>query len=142
MERTYIWAKESPVRKDRALRERTEDDNREFLSLPKGLPDEVYSDVLDAVKRAYETGREDRGSELLSHGDPDVLRTLVAAEALGAIREWAPGWTKPVGGVQQYRINVEGASEHYGTLTVGIGTDRYEMLKHYRVRVLVEEVTE
>lgn len=147
MNRRYTWAaRRDGLREDILVETATGQDGQEreteILGIPRATPPEVRFDVLDVVRNAYRDGREDRGSELLPHGSPDVLRTVVHDQALGAMQEWTPGPTDVIDGAEQYRIWLEKADEHYGTLLMAIGHERYQPLKRFRLRLLVEEVDE
>lgn len=115
------------------------------VALPKGLPPEVYADVLTAVQRAYEDGRADRAGELLPASQPpSVTRNLVLRQALEAMRAsmpgWLPtGWLPPADRVVQYRIEVGAGDMARGACEAVIGTEHAFPLRSYRLQLLVEE---
>jgi hypothetical protein len=99
--------------------------------------------ILDAVKHAYEAGREDRSAELIPdpgfRGDP--LRHLVHAEALDAAAQWGTGYTTPTDELAQHYITLTAEDTANDTLTVAVSAERRsDVLRMFRVRVLVEEI--
>lgn len=145
MKRTYIWHRRQPREKELVLFEvRSDEENgQEFLGVPVGTPGEVQTDILEAVRRAYTHGREDKAAELIPLGQPaDFLRALVRDEAIGAISGWATGYTNPIEDhtPRQYYITLEDTDDANHTLMLAIGAERYDMTRRFRVRVLVEEI--
>lgn len=133
MERTFILA-----RARRGVRDRTVlAGGSAFLALPGEVPPGVHADVLDAIRRAYQAGRDDRSAELIPPGFPDILRAMMLGRALGAIREWMPGWL-PGDGLTQHRITLD--DEDDNDLTMSIGTQWTFPLRRFRLRVLIEQL--
>lgn len=144
--RRYIVNAPSNVRKDRVIAELVPDgkggeQRTEILGLPKDLPPEYWADILSALRRAYEAGREERSAELIPDEKPsDLLRRTVLYSAVGAISGWATGWTEPEGDDGQYYISQEDGEEGDNELVLGIVGQRYDVVKRFRVRVLAEEI--
>jgi hypothetical protein len=147
----YILRSPEPgIRGRTIMRVTTDPDGREngsaVLWLPAGTPGETMVAVLDALRRAHEDGREERSAELIPHREEaaDFLRDLVRSSALGAISQWATGWTDSVTGpdgiMRQYRIDCSAEDEANHALVLDAGEQRYEPTGRYRVQVLVEEV--
>lgn len=145
--RKYIYESPKPGRKDRAVLEYAgELDGREraILALPRDTPPEITMEILEAIRRAYEAGREDRASELIPASDHgDQLRRIVHAEALGAVDQWGPGYTDAEvhDDGDQYYLALESRDEANGVLVMGIRDERHGGdLERYRVSVLVERI--
>lgn len=145
MKRTYIWRGRQPREKELVLFEvrGDEENGQEFLGVPVGTPGEMQTDILEAVRRAYTHGREDKAAELIPLGQPaDALRAIVRDEAIGSISQWAPGYTEPVDGSspRQHYITLEDTDDANHTLVLAIGAERYDTTRRFRVSVLVEEI--
>ncbi len=147
MNRTYIWRGRQPRMKELVLDEcRSDAENGQaILAVPADTPGEVQMDVLTAVRRAYQAGREDRSAELIPGSEPiDFLRALVREEAISSIAEWGTGWTDPVDGnrPRQHYITLEDIDGASHVISVAVGEVHYDPpLKRFRIQVLVEEVT-
>lgn len=144
MKRTYTFEREIRGRKDRTILEKASGDagaQRETaaLSLPKGLPAEVYGDVLDAIRDAYQAGQDDRSAELLPGGaGADLLRSMVYAAGTDVLRAYLGGWLPP-SEIVQHRIALDHWDEANHALTVSIGTEHTFPLGRYDVRLVVEK---
>lgn len=144
MDRKYILEAEKRGRKDRAVLEVRSGDaagthDQAVLSLPRKLPGELHADVLDALRRAYEAGREDRSAELIPGGPrEDLLRSMIAHAAMDVLREQLGGWL-PSAGLVQRRIALGRYDEANRVLEAAIGTEHTFPLGTYEVRVLIEE---
>lgn len=143
MNRTYIFERQRRGHKDRTILEKAPDGGGAFretaaLALPRDLPDEVYGDVLAAIREAYQAGRADRGAELLP-GEPqaDLLRSMVCGAAISAMQARVAGW-QPVTDIVQHRIALDHYDAANHALTFSIGTEHTFPLGRYEVRLLVE----
>lgn len=143
MERTYIYEKDRRGLRYRAIvhKEAGEDDGSAAVALPKGLPDEVYSDVLTAVRSAYQLGRQDRSAELIPSRMPSSMpRAILLSAITDAIRTWAPGWLPPEMGDPQYRITLDKYDPADHAFWLSIGNAFTFPLRRYRLMMLVEEL--
>lgn len=145
MKRTYIWRGRQPREKELVLFEvRSDEENgQEFLGVPAGTPGEMQTDILEAVRRAYTHGREDKAAELIPLSQPaDALRAIVRDEAIGAISEWGTGWTSSIDDQEprQHYITLEDTDDANHALMLAIGAERYDMTRRFRVSILVEEI--
>lgn len=148
MRRDYILRSPEPGIRGRTIMHVTSDGGREsgtaVLWLPDGTSPETMGEVLDALRKAREEGREERAAELIPGDIPaDRQRRLVREAALSAIAEWGPGWTDSSGELAddgQYRINLVNSDEASHTIDLTVGKGRYDEAGRYRVRVLVEEI--
>lgn len=144
--RSHILEQPQAGRRDQSVLEffrGLEQQRREVLALPRDMPGEVVMDILEAIRRAYQNGRDDRTAEFIPTGRPaDDLRSAVHAEALDAIASWGPGYIDQGDADCQYYLGLEGRDEANGTLTVTISRGHHgEVLGRYRLLLLAEEVT-
>lgn len=110
-----------------------------ILHLPEGTPSETMGDVLEALRRAHQAGREERSAELIP--DPgDMLRDAIQSHATAALTEWLPRITEPLGDYRNYRIEQVAADEANRTIDVTMGIDEHDPYEMFRIRVLVEEI--
>jgi hypothetical protein len=143
LNRTYTFEREIRGRKGRTILEKASGAGapREMaaLSLPEGLPAEVYGDVLSAIRDAYQAGRDDCSAGLLP-GDAgtDLLRSMVYGAATDALRTHLGGWLPP-SEIVQHRIALDHWDEASHALAVSIGTEHTFPLGRYDVRLAVEK---
>lgn len=146
MKRTYILLSPEPGMKGRTIGRYSSENGEHVIAvlhLPDGTPSETMGEVLDALRRAREEGREERSAELIPLGQPaDYLRSIVRDEAIGAISEWGTGWTSPIDDQEprQHYITLEDTDDANHALVLAIGAERYNMTRRFRVSVLVEEI--
>lgn len=145
--RTYIIRKNPPGFTGRTITEEQHHPDgtqqpRDVLALPSDIGSEALADTLTALRRAYEAGREDRSAELIPDARPESRHQRVVRDRmLAAAADWGTGWTGLIDG-GQYRINLHHSDEAASELIVSIGEVRYEELGRFRVRVLVEEISQ
>lgn len=146
--RTYKLGAVQPGRIDRTVVEidlddsDQEKDSREFLSLPRHLRHEFAFDIVHALQKAYQQGREDRGAELHQlPGDGSWIIDCLRARLLGVLEEWGPGNTDPAGPqMNEYRVTLVRADEANGELTWEIGPRYGDPVRTVRMRLVIEEI--
>jgi hypothetical protein len=115
---------------------------REFLGLPVRLRGEYIFDIVTALQRAYQQGREDRGAELHQlPGDGDRLTDQLRAHLLGALEGWGPGWTDPAQpDFATWYIGLTGADHPNGELRWEVSETHHLPGRRFRTRLVIEEI--